>query len=255
LRSFHGENSNFIDVMMNVGLILYAGIAAGDRALIDLAHRHCRTTSRTLVRSDGSTAHEGIFDVETGQFLRQSTQQGYSADSCWSRGLAWSLYGFGTCYELTRELEYLKVAEANAEYWMTHIPVGPADYGLAPWDFNAPVEGHLSRKIADTSAAAIAASGLMNLSRLTEDGERSKAYLECALRTVNTLASRHLGEPAAGREPGLENGQPAWEGILRNGVYHIHKGLGVGESVMWGEFFFVEAMQKAIHALRKGQYA
>jgi unsaturated chondroitin disaccharide hydrolase len=40
-----------------------------------------------------------------------------------------------------------------------------------------------------------------------------------------------------------------WEGILKRGVYHIHKGLGVDESVMWGEFFFVEALTKALAAV------
>src|SRR5262249_1315090 len=253
LRSFHADNSNFIDVMMNVGLIFYAGIAAGDRALIDLAQQHWRTRMGMLVSSDGGTAHEGIFDVETGRFLRQSTQQGYSADSCWSRGLAWSLYGFGTCYELTREAEYLKVAEENAAYWMSHIPVGLDDYGLAPWDFEAPADGPLGRAIADTRAAAIAASGLMNLSQLTENHERGKAYLECALRTIDTLACRHLGDHSAGGGAGQSDGRLEWEGILRDGVYHIHKGLGVHESVMWGEYFFVEALQKTLHVLRKDQ--
>lgn len=252
LRSFHDDNSNFIDVMMNVGLIFYAGIAAGDRALIDLAHRHCRTTIGTLVRSDGSTAHEGIFDLDTGKFLRQSTQQGYSSDSCWSRGLAWSLYGFGTCYELTRELEYLRVAEANANYWMAHIPVDRDKYGVAPWDFDAPDDGPLSRTIPDTSASAIAASGLMRLSRLTEDPESGRRYLECALRTIETLASNHLGEDRGGGKAGGARGQDQWEGILRNGVYHIHKGLGVGESVIWGDFFFVEALQRALGVLGQG---
>jgi unsaturated chondroitin disaccharide hydrolase len=250
LRSFHGEDSNFIDVMMNVGLIFYAGIEAGDRSLIELAHRHCRTTMRTLVRGDGSTAHEGIFDVATGEFLRQSTQQGYSAESCWSRGLAWSLYGFGTCYELTGEREYLEVAESNAGYWMSHVPTGAGDYGLAPWDFDAPVEGRLRSGIPDTSASAIAASGLVNLARLTEDAGQSRRYLECALRTVDTLVSHHLGD--AGIAAGVASDGGEWEGILRDGVYHIHKGLGVGESVMWGEYFFVEALQKTLHILRKG---
>jgi unsaturated chondroitin disaccharide hydrolase len=247
LRSFHGANSNFIDIMMNVGLIFYAGNATGDRALIDLAHRHCRTTIAMLVRSDGSTAHEGIFDLETGRFLRQSTQQGYSPDSCWSRGLAWSLYGFGTCYELTGEPEYLRVAEANARYWLAHIPAGAVDYGVAPWDFDAPADGPLSRTIADTSASAIAACGLLNLARLTENTERGSKYLECGLRTIDTLVASHLGE----RGVVLTKEMGRWEGILRNGVYHIHKGLGVSESVMWGEFFFVEALQKAMQVMRK----
>jgi unsaturated chondroitin disaccharide hydrolase len=101
LRSFHGADSNFIDIMMNVCVIFYAALETNDSALLALAHRHCLTTRRTLVRGDGSTSHEGIFDLETGEFLRQTTQQGYRGDSCWSRGLAWSLYGFGTCYRLT----------------------------------------------------------------------------------------------------------------------------------------------------------
>ena len=42
---------------------------------------------------------------------------------------------------------------------------------------------------------------------------------------------------------------PGWEGILKRGVYHIHKKFGVDESVMWGEFFFVEALAKALAAL------
>jgi unsaturated chondroitin disaccharide hydrolase len=40
-----------------------------------------------------------------------------------------------------------------------------------------------------------------------------------------------------------------WEGILKGGVYHIHKELGVDESVMWGEYFFVEALDQALKQL------
>ena len=36
------------------------------------------------------------------------------------------------------------------------------------------------------------------------------------------------------------------EGILKGGVYHVHKGLGVDESVMWGEFFFCEALERVL---------
>jgi unsaturated chondroitin disaccharide hydrolase len=235
LRSFHGADSNFIDIMMNVGIIFYAALETNDRALLDLAHSHCRTTRRTLVRGDGSTSHEGIFDLATGEFLRQTTQQGYRGDSCWSRGLAWSLYGFGTCYELTRDPVYLETAQANADYWLTHVPAS----GIAPWDFDAPQTGPLSRALVDTSASAIAAVGLLNLARHSTAAARRKAYRDFALQTVDTLVSQYLGEGADG-----------WEGILRGGVYHIHKDLGVNESVMWGEFFFVEALQKTLRLLR-----
>ena len=102
LRSFVAPESLFIDIMMNVPLIFYAARETGDRDLYDLAVAHCRTTERTLVRPDGSTAHEGIFDPDTGAFLRQSTHQGLRADSTWTRGLAWSLYGFGTVFTYTQ---------------------------------------------------------------------------------------------------------------------------------------------------------
>ena len=170
LRSFHGPDSNFIDIMMNVCVIFYAALETNDPALLDLAHRHCHTTRRTLVRGDGSTSHEGIFDLETGEFLRQTTQQGYRGDSCWSRGLAWSLYGFGTCYRLTNAPVYLQTAQLNAQYWLAHIP----ESGIAPWDFDAPEAGPLSRAQVDTSASAIAAVGLLNLAELTRGCDATK---------------------------------------------------------------------------------
>jgi len=230
LRSFHGANSNFIDIMMNVGIIFYAAIETADIALLEIAFSHCDTTRRTLVRGDGSTSHEGIFDVKTGEFLKQTTQQGFRGDSCWSRGLAWSLYGFGTCYELTRDPNWLEVATHNADFWVSHVD----EFGIAPWDFDAPAAGKLSREQVDTSASAIAASGLFNLARFAPNAAQRRAYLDCALLTVETLSDDFLGE-----------GDDNWEGILRGGVYHMHKDLGVNESVMWGEFFFVEALQKA----------
>jgi unsaturated chondroitin disaccharide hydrolase len=232
LRSFHGEDSNFIDIMMNVGIIFYAALQTNDAALLDVAITHAMTTRRTLVRGDGSTSHEGIFDLATGEFLKQTTQQGYRGDSCWSRGLAWSLYGFGTCHQLTGDPVFLEVAQLNADYWIENV----AADGVAPWDFDAPEEGPLSHSQVDTSASAIAAVGLFNLAQSSGSGARRRAYLDCALATMDSLTADYLGADEEG-----------WEGILRGGVYHIHKNLGVNESVMWGEFFFVEALQKAIH--------
>ena len=239
MRSFHGEDSNFIDIMMNVGIVFYSALETNDQPLLELAHRHCLTTRRTLVRGDGSTSHEGIFNLETGEFLKQTTQQGYRGDSCWSRGLAWSLYGFGTCHQLTREPTYLEVAQLNADWWLAHI----ASDGVAPWDFDAPEGGDLSRSQVDTSASAIAAVGLFNLAEMATSVARRKAYLDCALGTIDSLTARYLGD-----------GDDGWEGILRGGVYHIHKDLGVNESVMWGEFFFVEALQKARQLLSSAAF-
>src|SRR5437868_6667469 len=78
LASFVGPQSLFIDIMMNVGIIFWAANATGDDSLRQIALEHCRTTARHLVRPDGGTAHEGIFDVESGRFLRESTHQGWN---------------------------------------------------------------------------------------------------------------------------------------------------------------------------------
>ena len=88
----------------------------------------------------------------------------------------------------------------------------------------------------DSSAAAIAASGLLILSKLTKDPTRAQTYRTFALRALQTLC----------QPPYLAIDDKNWEGILKRGVYHIHKGLGIDESVMWGEFFFVEALTKAL---------
>jgi unsaturated chondroitin disaccharide hydrolase len=194
--------------------------------------RHTLTTRRVLVRGDGSTAHEGIFDTDTGEFLRQSTQQGYRGDSCWSRGLTWALYGFATCYEYSRDPNFLRTAEDCADYYIAH---SGAD-GVPPWDFNAPAD---SRKQADTSAAAIAAAGMLRLCRLLSDPVKGHFYWSTGIRILRTLSERHLGAKQRG-----------WEGILKGGVYHIHKGLGVNESVMWGEHFFVEALERALRSMK-----
>jgi len=237
LRSFVEPASLFIDIMTNVGVIFYAGLKTGDERLLDIAHKHCLTTRRRLVRGDGSTSHEAIFDLETGECLRQSTHQGYRGDSCWSRGLAWSLYGFTRSYLQTGRAEYLETAMLNASYYLENTPPHILD-GVTPWDYDAPESGPLARTQVDTSACAIAASGLLDLADAAPDSVRACAYRDFALTSLRTLAEKYLG--------GLT---PGFEGILNGGVYHIHKNLGVHEAVMFGEYFFVEALDKALKTL------
>jgi unsaturated chondroitin disaccharide hydrolase len=236
LRSFVEPASLFIDIMMNVGTIFYAGLKTGDERLLDVAHKHCLTSRRTLVRGDGSTAHEAMFDLESGECQNQSTHQGYRGDSCWSRGLAWSLYGFTRSYMQTRRSEYLEAATLNAGYYLENTPPD----GVTPWDYDAPESGPLSRAQVDTSACAIAASGLLDLADVAPDGVRARAYRDFALTSLRTLSEKYLGKLT-----------PGFEGVLNGGVYHIHKNLGVHEAVLFGEYFFVEALDKALKTLRR----
>ncbi|HPQ14557.1 MAG TPA: glucuronyl hydrolase, partial [Bryobacteraceae bacterium] len=112
-----------------------------------------------------------------------------------------------------------------------YIANTPSD-GVPPWDYDAPPE---SRNLLDTSAGAIAASGLLQLANLTADPIKGRLYDAAARRILETLCTTHVAKS-----------DPEWEGILKGGVYHIHKNLGVNESVMWGEYFFVEALDRAL---------
>lgn len=229
LRSFVAPESLFIDIMMNVPIIFYAARETGDCGLHELAVAHCRTTERTIVRPDGGTAHEGIFNPETGEFLHESTHQGLRADTDWSRGLAWSLYGYGTVYTYTKDPADLAVARRNADHFIDRLPAS----FVPPWDFDVP-EG--PERIDDSSAGAIAASGLWNLAGLVDEPAASARYRDASLGLLDALC----------RDRYVSWGDPDWEGLLKHGVYHYHKTLGVDESVMWGEFFFLEAVCKAL---------
>lgn len=222
LPSFLAPESIFIDIMMNVGIIFHSAGLTKDRRLWEVAMNHCLTTRRYLVRGDGSTSHEGIFDLPSGEFLRQTTQQGYRNDSAWSRGLAWALYGFGTAYRYSRDERFLKTAEDCAAFYMAQTT-----NALSPWDYDCP-EG--PERINDTSADAIAAAGLFRLARITGH----EKYRNHGTRIVAMLVEGFLADQT-----------PGWEGVLRGGVYHKHKNLGVSESVSWGEYFFLEALLAA----------
>ncbi len=233
LCSFIGPHSLFIDIMMNVPIIFYAAKETGDAELMRVANAHCATTRDRLVRRDGSTAHEGEFNTETGELLAQTTHQGLRGDSAWARGLAWSMYGYSQVYGLTGEGQWLDVAERNADYWLTHLPKDHVPY----WDFHADLSQPLPwGPQKDSSAGAIAASALLDLERQTADVDRALNYRQTALAMLDALVTPEY----------LAIDTPGWEGILKHGVYHTKKNLGVDESVMWGEFFFVEALTKVV---------
>jgi len=232
LASFLGPHSLFIDIMMNVPVIFYAAKISGDQDLFNVARAHCDTTRRCIVREDGSTAHEGLFDLESGAFLGQSTQQGWKAESAWVRGLAWSLYGYGTVYTYTQDPADLATSEANAACYMRRCPSN----GVPPNDFDEPNPPYPY----ESSAAAIAAGGLWQLAKLVSDPQKSETYRGYALTILDSLTQAEF----------LGGMTPGWEGLLKRGIYHLGKGLGVDESVMWGDYFFLETVTKVLEDVR-----
>jgi len=125
--------------------------------------------------------------------------------------------------------EFLDTARRCADCYLRRAPAGT----VPSWDFDAPQD---SRQQLDSSAAAIAASGLWDLADEVIDPAESQRYRLAAVQTLATLCTDCF----------LAVNQPDWEGILMHGVYHLPKGLAVDESVAWGEHFFVEALVKAV---------
>ncbi len=79
---------------------------------------------------------------------------------------------------------------------------------------------------------------MLQLATLTQNEERAVGYATYARQILSTLLTPEF----------LAIDTPGWEGILKHGSYHERLGLGVNESVMWGEYFFVEALDKLLGA-------
>ena len=224
MPSFRQPDSLFIDIMMNIHMALYAAQQTGRMELAEAAIDHCLTTRRFLIRGDGSASHEGMFDLATGAFLNQTTQQGYSDDGSWARGQAWALFGFGTVYRFTGDRRFLETAMATADFYIEKT----GDALVPPNDWEEP---NPTRRY-ESSAAAAAAGGMWQLAGLVHDDTRARVYADYAVCIIERLSeSDFLASPT---EP--------WEGVLKHGTYHEGKKLGVDESVMWGDYWFLDTV-------------
>lgn len=224
MPSFRQPDSLFIDIMMNIHMALYAAQQTGRTELAEAAIDHCLTTRRFLIRGDGSASHEGMFDLATGAFLNQTTQQGYSDDGSWARGQAWALFGFGTVYRFTGDRRFLETAMATADFYIEKT--GDALVPPNDWEEPSPPRRY------ESSAAAAAAGGMWQLAGLVQDDTRARVYADYAVRIIERLCDGDfLASPT---EP--------WEGVLKHGTYHEGKKLGVDESVMWGDYWFLDTV-------------
>ncbi len=249
-------------------------------AAVDLLGRlvqHARATARFSVyygegRDDydvrGRVAHESLFNPTNGSYRGPSTQQGYSPFSTWTRGLAWAILGFA------EQLEFITSAVTPAALassggfdatvdMMTAASRATADFyiesataedGIPYWDTGAPGLSALpdwrgspadpfnDHEPVDSSAAAIAAQGLLRLGRvLSARGSDGARYEQAGLLVLAELLD--------------ENGpylsvDPRHEGLLLHSVYHRpggwdHKPAGSrvprGESSQWGDYHLREA--------------
>ena len=283
IHSFNGAHSLFVDTIRSVRSLIISHrlghVLQGEGdvriSLLERALDHIRATAaysvyygkgRDIYDVRGRTAHESIFNVKDGNYRCPNTQQGYSAFSTWTRGLAWAMCGFAEQLEWIDTVDekdltakggknalvkiMLEAAKATCDYYIEKTPVD----GIPYWDTGAPglekmgdylgkpADPFNSFEPVDSSAAAIAAQGLIRLGHYmkrkdnTKDGEK---YWLAGLRVLNTL----LDNPYLSTD---ENHQ----GLLLHSVYHRPNGwdhipagsrIPYGESSMWGDYHIREA--------------
>lgn len=226
-----------IEDLMNVPLILHTADLSDDDWLLTIGSQHVATSRRHLVRGDGSTVGFALMGDHRECTIR-ADRAGWQQDSCWARGQAWAVYGFATCGRLLGFGPWLETARQCAYYLIEKLSGDP----IPPWDLDASPGLALPR---DSSAAAIAAAGFLELAQAEQtvgpEQARQRQYLQdAALRILTALC-----EPEY-----LAIDDPNWEGILKHGVGDLEKGLAVDESVIWGDFFFIDALYRVRSLLR-----
>ena len=255
--------------------------------LLERAIQHMRATAdyaifygegRDVYDVLGRTAHESVFNVKDGNFRCPNSQQGYSGFTTWTRGLAWAICGYAeqlewlqTCHDESletfggrKQVEafMLKAAKATCDFYITHTPTD----GIPYWDTGAPdlhkVNNYLDRPAdpyndyepVDSSAAAIAAQGLLRLGKYLEntDKESASRYWQTGLTVIDTLF----------QEPYLST-DSKHQGLILHSIYHrpngwdfIPKGSKIpnGESSMWGDYHAREVALYLHRIIQKEKY-
>ena len=216
-----------IDNMMNLELLMKATEFTGDSTYYNIAVSHADQTMKNHYRPDYSTYHVVDYDPETGEVRGRYTAQGYSDESAWARGQAWSIYGYTVMYRYTGDKKYLEQAEKVADFILNH-PNMPED--LIPyWDFDCP---DIPDTYRDASAGAIMASALYELFGFTGND----MYKEKADKMIESLSS-----PAYRAAQGTNGGF-----ILMHSVGSIPHGSCIDVPLNYADYYFLEAL------IRKG---
>ncbi len=294
IHSFNGPHSLFIDTIRSLRVLAvahqlgHALMEENDRRvqLLERLVRHTRATAAYSVYYGegrdhydvrGRVAHESIFNVTDGNYRCPGTQQGYSPFSTWTRGLAWAMCGFAELLEFLGGVTdedlsvlggrdavcgpMLEAARATCDYYIEIVPTDGVPY----WDTAAPgirkkdLEEasnpfHESEPV-DSSAAAIAAQGLLRLGHFLRSGgtaEESSKYRQAGLTVLNTL----LYEPYLSVDI-------RHQGLILHSVYHRPNGwdyippgrkVPCGESSMWGDYHAREAALYVQRIARRQPY-
>lgn len=219
---------SIIDCMMNIPLLYWASEEIGDPRFKRIAMAHADMTLRDHIRADGSINHIVEHDTETGEAVRVHGGQGCSETSCWSRGQAWAVYGTILSYIHTGEKRYLDAAVKTANYFIANCR---ANGYLPVIDFRAPLEPMYF----DSTAGVCAACGILETAKYVSPAE-GRMYTQAAvemLKAIDRNFCNYSGEEDSVVQMGSER-------------YPLNDMKGVHIPIIYGDFFFAEAMLKLI---------
>ncbi|MDT7828784.1 glycoside hydrolase family 88 protein [Pricia sp. S334] len=219
------QHITIIDNMLNLELLFWASDYGGGPVYKDIAVTHAETTMKNHFRDDGTSWHVIEYDSITGDVLNRHTKQGLNDDSRWSRGQAWGIYGYTMVYRETGDKKFLDFAKKITDAYLKLLP---EDY-IPHWDFDIDTTQDDDR---DASAAAIVASGLLELSTLIENERDRERYYNAALNMLKSLSS------------------PAYSGVGKADSFLLHstgaKSLGheIDVALIYADYFYIEALDR-----------
>ena len=229
------EKWNFpviIDNMMNLELLFWASDYTGDSKYKEVAINHANTTLKHHFR-DNMTSYHVVSYNKDGSVQIKQTHQGYADESAWARGQAWALYGYVVCFRETGDARYLEAAHKIANMIMTY-PKMPDDK-IPYWDMDHP---DIPNTYRDTSAAALIASALLELSTLTEVNDRIYyTYAEDILKSLSS--ERYLA--AKGTNHGF---------LIKHSVGNLPSGSEIDTSINYTDYYYLECLNRYINLKR-----
>lgn len=215
-----------IDCNLNLPLLYWASEETGSSKYKDAANSHILQSLRYLIREDASTFHTYFLDTITGEALRGATHQGFSDDSCWSRGQAWGMSGFPLVYRFYPAPALIEQACRVTNYFLNRLP----DDLVCYWDLDF-TEGDQPR---DSSSAAIAVCGILELLKSLPISDPDRKTYEAAAKSIMVSLINNY----------TSNSHTPGHGLIKHGVYHKPNNVGVDEYCIWGDYFYLEALTR-----------
>ena len=235
IRAWNGKNDlnwSIIDCLMNLPVLYWATEVIGDDRFKRIAMEHADMAIMDHLREDGSIAHIVEHDREEGDPVATYAGQGYAVGSSWSRGQAWGVYGFILSYMHTGEQRYLDAAKQVANYFIANC----SDDWLPRIDFRAPS----TPVYYDSTAGAIAACGFIELAKALPEGEGGM-YMNAAISILRAMEEKFCDfDPA--------NDHMLGYGSVRYPIpdKFTPEQAGVHISIIYGDFFYTEAVLKLL---------